>query len=480
MGQVFNAAAAGIILSNVDRLLATNADGGLSPLATHVILLGQAAGQNMGAVTNAIAIGWNAGIGVPATGTGLIALGVNSANGLAAPNGIVIGNNSVKGPLATLGYDDLISIGNRSWPALTSQATSVYGMISIGSDIGINKTVTNFDGGIFIGNEIFFTDPSVGNGTAGRMICIGHGFMRNAVSGGVTATGDSVYIGNLILQNAFNGIAGNQAVVVGCNMLNGIVSGGGFSYANAVFIGGGIDAGVTGANICGCTYVVAVGSGITMVASASNGSRNKTVALGYANAINGPSSIQLGPENQGPRGGTTTILGYSNDFGAAPLTFADNLIIGNGITYAAIGTTMDAGGFLMVSLNATNQLIFGKFSSGNIVLGNSSNAQKDLETIAPTNAVKLINGTRGAGNPNTGGFFYSALGILHWVNSAGVDQAVSMGGSTVAALPAAAATIVGSRAYVTDANAPVFGAAVAGGGAVTIPVFCNGAAWIVG
>lgn len=54
---------------------------------------------------------------------------------------------------------------------------------------------------------------------------------------------------------------------------------------------------------------------------------------------------------------------------------------------------------------------------------------------------------------------------------------VKTGGYTVATLPAG---VVGARTYVTNALAPTFGAAVAGGGAITIPVFYNGAAWIVG
>lgn len=48
---------------------------------------------------------------------------------------------------------------------------------------------------------------------------------------------------------------------------------------------------------------------------------------------------------------------------------------------------------------------------------------------------------------------------------------------TVATLPA---TTVGACAAVTDALNPVFGSAVVGGGAITVPVFYNGAAWIVG
>ena len=48
-------------------------------------------------------------------------------------------------------------------------------------------------------------------------------------------------------------------------------------------------------------------------------------------------------------------------------------------------------------------------------------------------------------------------------------------GYTVATLPAGT---VGMCAYVTDALAPAWNAAVVGGGAITVRVFYNGAAWI--
>lgn len=48
---------------------------------------------------------------------------------------------------------------------------------------------------------------------------------------------------------------------------------------------------------------------------------------------------------------------------------------------------------------------------------------------------------------------------------------------TVATLPAG---VAGQRAYVSDATAPAFGAAVVGGGAVGIPVYKDGVNWKVG
>jgi hypothetical protein len=57
---------------------------------------------------------------------------------------------------------------------------------------------------------------------------------------------------------------------------------------------------------------------------------------------------------------------------------------------------------------------------------------------------------------------------------------IRMATTTVASLPAAATAGAGARMFVTDASAPVFGSAVVGGGAVTVPVYSTGAAWNVG
>jgi hypothetical protein len=51
---------------------------------------------------------------------------------------------------------------------------------------------------------------------------------------------------------------------------------------------------------------------------------------------------------------------------------------------------------------------------------------------------------------------------------------------TVATLPSAATSGVGARSFVTNALAPTFGATVAGGGAVAVPVYSDGTNWKVG
>ena len=55
-------------------------------------------------------------------------------------------------------------------------------------------------------------------------------------------------------------------------------------------------------------------------------------------------------------------------------------------------------------------------------------------------------------------------------------QTINTGGYTVATLPTG---VLGARAYVTNALAPTWGAAVVGGGTVKVPVFYDGTNWIV-
>lgn len=50
----------------------------------------------------------------------------------------------------------------------------------------------------------------------------------------------------------------------------------------------------------------------------------------------------------------------------------------------------------------------------------------------------------------------------------------------VAALPPAGYVPVNTRAFVNDADTPVFGDVVVGGGAAYVPVYFDGADWRVG
>lgn len=73
----------------------------------------------------------------------------------------------------------------------------------------------------------------------------------------------------------------------------------------------------------------------------------------------------------------------------------------------------------------------------------------------------------------------SGFGTLNLMPAGGTTAhggAVRLKGYTVATLPAS--PVVGDTAYVTNALLPTYGAVVAGGGAVVVPVFFNGVNWI--
>lgn len=57
---------------------------------------------------------------------------------------------------------------------------------------------------------------------------------------------------------------------------------------------------------------------------------------------------------------------------------------------------------------------------------------------------------------------------------------VHLGTMLVTALPSAATAGVGARAFVTDADTPVFGETVVGSGSSKVPVYSNGTNWCVG
>jgi hypothetical protein len=61
-----------------------------------------------------------------------------------------------------------------------------------------------------------------------------------------------------------------------------------------------------------------------------------------------------------------------------------------------------------------------------------------------------------------------------------VSQLEASAPYAVADLPSAVTSGVGSRAFVTNALAPAFGATVVGGGAVAVPVYSDGTNWKVG
>lgn len=136
--------------------------------------------------------------------------------------------------------------------------------------------------------------------------------------------------------------------------------------------------------------------------------------------------------------------------------------------------SLDANGNWVWTGAGTNQQYLSIVNTGgNGLLGVESSAAGG--TFAGSTAYAMIFGSDNA----TDLCLASNSTVRLTINGARVTSTVpiKLKGYTVATLPAGT---VGDSAYVTDALAPTFLVAVAGGGTITTPVFYNGTAWVAG
>lgn len=161
-------------------------------------------------------------------------------------------------------------------------------------------------------------------------------------------------------------------------------------------------------------------------------------------------------------------------------TFTGQILIPDGskpTPAIAFSSTINTGVYHDPAISATSIL----FSCGGVLTVRMSTST--FEFYAGINkmfSMLLIAGMMDV--PNSGGIrIWSSVSATSGVIQAiFTRQYIRTLPSTVAALPAAATAGQGARAFVTDANGPVFGVAVVGGGAVSTPVYSNGAGWFVG
>ena len=161
-------------------------------------------------------------------------------------------------------------------------------------------------------------------------------------------------------------------------------------------------------------------------------------------------AITGGTVNGAAIGGTTPAAGSFTTLGASGAVTAANNI---GYTVKnTLGTAITT--HLM---NASNVVQVGDIYSYGYA----------AEFLAYSTATTKINGTAIAAVSSTG------LAVTGAITA---STTIKFGGYTVATLPAAGT--VGRLAYVTDAITPTYAATLTGSGAVKVPVFDNGTAWI--
>jgi hypothetical protein len=151
-------------------------------------------------------------------------------------------------------------------------------------------------------------------------------------------------------------------------------------------------------------------------------------------------------------------------------------------TGTSVVYTMPAVTGTIAALNGSNVWTANNiFSAVNGTFGSSGAAG----TIQVASGATVSGNTKTV-NIGTGGVSGSITNITVGTNISGSTSTTTMNGVvkrqvyTVATLPSASTSGLGATAFVSDALSPAFGATVATGGAVAVPVYSDGTNWKVG
>jgi hypothetical protein len=241
----------------------------------------------------------------------------------------------------------------------------------------------------------------------------------------------SVVIGNKAGEFMGTGAGINSSVIIGYQAGSQV---GGNSQSNSVIIGykASQNAALGGA----AANNVFIGSNTGQV---SNHSTNNNVCVGGNIALDTTAGT-----------GGNTIIGVQG----GSFTGTNNVFFGYNVPVATSGTEDSR---FCIGSNS-NALLFGQIDTGNLQVGKTiGDTGRDFATSGVTNALKLLNGTRGTGNPAGGGFFYVSSGVLHWVDSSGIDTTLSLNASGQLASSATAYTNNAAAQTATMTNGPLAG-----------------------
>jgi hypothetical protein len=220
--------------------------------------------------------------------------------------------------------------------------------------------------------------------------------------------------------------------------------------------------------------ITGAGSGITPVVNGGTG-------LGTI-PING--QLLIGNGNGYSLNTLFAGAGISVSNGAGAISLANTGVLSN---IAGTGISVSsATGNVTVTNTLPDKTVVLIGAGTNVVTGTYPNFTITSTAVTSVSGTGSVNGITLSGTVTSSGSL-TLGGTLSGVNLTSQVSGilpVANGGTgsgvayTVATLPTAGTQ--GRRAWVTNALAPAFGSAPVGGGAVVIPVFDNGTAWIVG
>jgi hypothetical protein len=377
-----------------------------------------------GGVSYAIAIGYN----VQAISSGMIVLG-DANQTLLQMFGLGFARYNAPTQNLTIG-------GTGSSPVTWT------GTANLGIGKGCFSSATTASSNLAVGQSAF-EDQIIGNGN-----CI----IGQAAARHTTAAFDCTCIGNIVAENAVSGgtgltAVGFRAAQFATAMLNNALLGDSAAWRSQ------------GNNVIAIGYRVAE----------YNGSGDDCIYIGKGAGVNresGNRNILIGTE--------------AGAFSTAPVVPNDN----NGTVTGTV-----AGGDRTIGIG---------FRALDLCTGSDHVALGDQAGLAVTSGSDCVFVGSAAGNDASqkvdavnsiaiGSDTFTTADNQVVLGNASITETVLRGVQkgtvlTVATLPAAGSS-AGSRAFVSDSNAAAsgnFGAAVAAGGANTVPVYCDGAAWRIG
>jgi hypothetical protein len=459
MGQVFSPSSGGLAVRPLDRESGPSA--GAGSLGDRTIFIGQNAGENSNQ-GDSIALGYQSLFNAPADASilGITTIGSQSLTNLAGGVGGAAGGIVAMGSLAAnqaIFGNRLVLIGDHVAAANTG---TIHDLVAVGDGVMSNQVTAILNTSVVIGSK-----AGIANGahlTAGlqRNVIIGDGAAGDyhgaaGGEGGLDAVTDSVLIGSQVAHAQIQ----SQVVAIGSGVGSlgiGAIAIGYLAAANGqgdVIIGASAS-GTQPDTIAIGNGVTAVGFGCTIVGNASRTAARNSTLFGQGIVATGEENTLIGPGLTAP-GNATVVIGAGVHFA----TGDSNIVIG----WAAGSDEVTATGNTLIFESRyggpRKGAMFADMLAGNIVLGNSAPGTDRTwgSGAAGTQNVKLLNGTKGAGNPVGGGYFYVAAGVLHWVDTAGVDSALSLGAGGVMLKSAVTLTNAAGAAVGTLTNAPTAG-----------------------
>jgi hypothetical protein len=363
--------------------------------------------------------------------------------------------------------------------------STYYGEMGMNSSVFSASTPADY---FSINNGIYFSghdgDVSIGSGNGFKTYLAWGSTGQSAhVINATGALGFSTNLGTTPALSGTTGFGSSGHVLVSAGSAAAPAWSGSLTGLTTVTTAN--DASISGLTVGKGNSSVATNTVVGASALISNTTASNGVALGYQagnKTTTGAANIFIGSTagNNNTTGESNVYIGYQSAFFST--TNSSNVQVGS---FTASSP----------SYTGSNNSLVGWATGGALTSGNNNSMfGRTTGNAVTTGTQNTILGS-GAGSSGTNNLTTGSNNIIIGYNaaasSATVSNEVTIGNSSstvlrlpftvlVANLPAAATVGAGARSFVTNALAPSFGAAVVGGGAVSVPVYSDGTTWNVG